>query len=133
MADRQNVENVGERQERGRAAEALSSARERTLSAYEMARGRTRETARQVTDQIGVYPLGAVVGGLAVGALLAFLVPRTRRETEWLGATGRKLNAAAREVAQKGVDAGRERIDALAGKAVTKVGSAVAEAVGVKD
>jgi len=133
MADRQTNETESESTNRGRASDALSSARERTLSAYEAARGRTRETARQVTDQMAVYPLGAVIGGLAVGAVLGFLVPATRREAQLLGATGRKLNAAAREAAQKGIDAGRERIDSLAGKAVTKVGSAVAEAVGAKD
>lgn len=133
MADRQSGGTETESTNRGRAAEALNSARERTVSAYEAARGRTRETARQVTDQMAVYPLGAVLGGLAVGAALAFLVPRTRRETELLGQTGRKLTAAAREAAQKGMDAGRERIDTLAGKAVSKVSSAVSEVVGAKD
>lgn len=59
---------------------AIEQARERTLSAYETARSRTTETARQVTDQMAVYPAAAVIGGMAVGALLGFLLPRTRRE-----------------------------------------------------
>ncbi|MGQ0659699.1 hypothetical protein [Sphingosinicella sp.] len=131
MAPRQDNDN--ETAERGRAAAALEAARERTLSAYETARERSRDTARQVTDQLSIYPVGAVVGGLAVGALLAFLLPRTEREDRLLGPTGRKLAGAAREAAQKGIDAGRERAQDLSGELGSKVGRAVAEAVGVKE
>jgi len=133
MAETQRAEEQGETGNKGRAAGALDTARERTLSAYESARNRTRETARDLSDQISVYPMAAVAGGLAVGALLAFLLPRTQRETQLLGATGRKLTAAARDAAQRGVEFGREKVDTLAGKAVTKVGAAVAEAVTAKD
>ena len=68
--------------------------------------------------------------GFAVGALLAFLLPRTEREDRLLGTTGRKLAGAAREAAQQGIDAGRERAQELSGELGTKVGRAVAEAVG---
>ena len=131
MAASQTPENDNDA--RGRAAAALDAARERTLSAYETARERSRDTARQVTDQLSVYPVGAVVGGLAVGALLAFLLPRTERENRLLGPTGRKLAGAAREAAQKGIDAGRERAQDLSGELGSKVGRAVAEAVGAKE
>lgn len=131
MAVSQNPENDNDG--RGRAASALDAARERTLSAYETARDRSRDTARQVTDQLSVYPVGAVVGGLAVGALLAFLLPRTERENRLLGATGRRLTSAARGAVQKGLDAGRERAQNLTGELGSKVGRAVAEAVGGKE
>lgn len=131
MAVSQNPENDNDG--RGRAASALDAARERTLSAYETARDRSRDTARQVTDQLSVYPVGAVVGGLAVGALLAFVLPRTERETRLLGTTGRRLTGAAREAVQKGLDAGRERAQNLTGELGSKVGRAVAEAVGGKE
>ena len=131
MAASQNSQNDND--QRGRAATALDAARERTLSAYDTARERSRDTARQVTDQLSVYPVGAVVGGLAVGALLAFLLPRTERENRLLGATGRKLAGAAREAAQKGLDAGRERASSFSGEIGSKVGRAVAEAVGGKE
>ncbi len=133
MAETQLVEDQSETASSRRGAGALGKARERTLSAYETARDRTRETARDVTGQIAVYPLAAVAGGLAIGALLAFILPRTQGETRLLGATGRKLNAAARDAAQRGVDFGREKVDALAGKAASKVSSAVVEAVVAKD
>ena len=116
-----------------RAADAYRSARERTYSAYETARGRAADTARQAADQIAVYPVGAVIAGLALGAVAGLLVPRTRRETELLGPTGRKLNEAARGAAEKGIEATRERVDEITGKVVNKVGHAVVEAVGGKD
>ena len=118
---------------RNRAAEALETARERTVSAYEAARERTTDVTRQVTSQMSIYPVGAVIGGLAVGALLGVLLPRTRRETEWFGDTGRRITDAARDAAQKGFDAGKDRVEQLTGRVVTKVSSAVVEAVGDKD
>jgi ElaB/YqjD/DUF883 family membrane-anchored ribosome-binding protein len=131
MAASQNPENDND--QRGRAAAALDAARERTLSAYETARARSRDAARQVNDQLSVYPVGAVIGGLAVGALLAFLVPRTEREDRLLGPTGRRLAGAARDAARKGLDAGREQVQNLSGEIGGKVGRAVAEAVGTKE
>lgn len=131
MAASQTPEN--DNGQRDRAAAALDAARERTLSAYETARARSRDAARQVNDQLSVYPVGAVIGGLAVGALLAFLLPRNEREDRLLGPTGRRLAGAAREAAQKGLDAGREQVQTLSGEIGGKVGRAVADAVGTKD
>ena len=115
---------------RNRAAEAYQTARERTYSAYESARERAADVTRQATEQISVYPVGAVIGGLAVGALLGFLLPASRREKELLAPTGRKITDAAREVAQRGIDAGKEQIDEIRSRAAQKVGEAVVEAVG---
>ena len=114
---------------RSRAAEAYQSARQRTSSAYEAARGRAAEVTRTASDQIAVYPVGAVIGGLAIGALLGFLLPSTRREEELLGDTGRRITGAAREAAQRGLDAGKEQVEQIRSRATQKVGEAVVEAV----
>jgi ElaB/YqjD/DUF883 family membrane-anchored ribosome-binding protein len=118
---------------RNRAAEALETARERTVSAYEAARERTSDVTREVTTQLSIYPVGAVIGGLAFGALIGVLLPRSKRESEWFGDTGRRLVDAGREAAQKGFDAGKDRVERLTGQVVSKVSSAVVEAVGEKD
>ena len=89
-------------------------------------------STRQATDQLAIYPVGAVVGGFLVGALVGFLLPRTEREEELLGKTGRRLAGAARDAAQRGLDAGKEQIDDIRAKAAQKVGEAVADAVGGK-
>ena len=114
----------------GRAADAYQAARDRTYSAYETARERAADVTRQTADQIAVYPVAAVVGGLAIGALLGFLVPATRREADLLGSTGRKITDAARDAAQRGYEAGKEQIDELRSKAAKTVGDAVVEVVG---
>ena len=114
---------------RGRAAEALETARERTASAYEAARGRASDMTRQASDQLSVYPVGAVVGGFLVGALLAAFLPRTDREDKLLGGTGRRLTGAAKDAAQRGLDAGKEQIEQIRAKTAQKVGEAVGGAV----
>ena len=91
---------------RSRAADAYQSARERTYSAYETARDRAADVTRQATEQISVYPVGAVIGGLALGALVGFLLPASRRERELLRPAGQRITEAARDAAQRGVDAG---------------------------
>ena len=114
---------------RAKAAGVLETARERTASAYETARDRATAVTRQATEQMSVYPVAAVVGGFALGALVATLLPRTEREARVLGPTGRRLTGAAREAAQKGIDAGRSQIEEIRAKAAQKVGEAVSEAV----
>src|SRR4051812_17203897 len=113
-------ENGSETSSRSRASDAYQAARDRTYSAYEAARGR----AVEAVDQMGVYPVAAVVGGLTIGALLGFLLPSTRRESELLASTGRKITEAARDAAQRGVEVGKEQIDELKSKAAQKVGEA---------
>ena len=95
------------------AAEAYRAARERTATAYESARGGARSVGRRAADGIEANPVAAVVGGLAIGALAAALLPKTRREEELLGDVGRRLTDTAREAARAVRDAGREQIDEL--------------------
>jgi hypothetical protein len=114
---------------RGRAAEAYQAARERTASAYEAARSRAGDVTRQATTQLSIYPVGAVIGGFAIGALLAFVLPRSAQEEQVLGKAGRRLTGAARDAAQRGLDAGREQIEQIRAKAAQKVGEAVGDAV----
>ena len=87
------------------------------------------EAEQGAGEQLAVYPVAAVVGGFAVGALLAALLPRSEREEQLLGKTGRRLTGAAREAVQKGLDAGRDQLDEIRTRAAQKVGEAVTEAV----
>jgi len=132
MASNDNMDGERARGARGRAAGALEAARDRTTSAYEAARSRATDVTRQASEQMAVYPVAAVLGGFVVGGLLAALLPKSAREEQLLGKAGRRLTGAAREAAQKGLDAGRGQIDELRAKAAQKVGEAVADAVGGK-
>ena len=130
MVARNDNDTGNGRPSRGRAGDAYEAARNRTYSAYEAARGRATDVTRQAADQIAVYPVAAVIGGIAVGALLGFLLPRTRRESELLAPTGRRIAEAAREAAQRGVDAGKQQMEEIRSRAAKKVGEAVVDAVG---
>jgi gas vesicle protein len=127
--DKDREEARAESASRGRAAEAYQAARERTASAYEAARSRAGDVTRQATDQLSIYPVGAVIGGFAIGALLAFALPRTEREEQVLGKAGRRLTGAAKDAAQRGLDAGKDQIEQIRTKAAQKVGAAVGDAV----
>jgi ElaB/YqjD/DUF883 family membrane-anchored ribosome-binding protein len=123
-----NGNGTGASPARGRAG-TLETARERAASAYETARERAGAATRQATEQMSAYPVAAVIGGFALGALIATLLPRTGRENKLLGKTGRRLTDAAREAAQKGIDAGKSQVEEIRAKAAQKVGEAVSEAV----
>jgi len=103
----------------------IEAARARTASAYEAARNRASDATRRANEQLSVYPLSAVVGGFLLGALVGAMLPRTERETRLIGKAGRKVAGAARDAAQRGIDAGREQLDQLKSKAVETVGEAV--------
>lgn len=89
---------------RARANDAYATARERTRTAY----GSARERA---SGGIADNPTGALIGGLAVGALLAVVLPRTQQETKLLGQWGRKLNDGARDAFRKAKDSSITKLD----------------------
>jgi hypothetical protein len=82
------------------------SARERAIEAYE----NTRERAREGVDG---SPLVALGGGLALGALIAAVLPRTRAEDRFLGDFGGRLTGGARNAFDAAKDAGREKLAEL--------------------
>ena len=119
-------------EDKKRTAKALETARERTLSAYEAARSRAGSVSRQASDQLSIYPVAAVIGGFALGVVLATVVPKTEREVKALGRAGKRVVGAARDVAQRGLDAGREQIETIRERTAQKVGEAVADVVSGK-
>ena len=91
---------------RQRAIEAYGSSRERAINAY----GSGRERARENLDS---SPLLALGGGLALGALIAVLLPKSRAEERLLGGLGSRINDAARTATEAAKSAGREKLAEL--------------------
>lgn len=83
-----------------------SSARERAIDAYDNARERAR-------DQLGGSPLLALGSGLAIGALVGALMPRTRAETRLMGKVGSRITTSARDALDAAKEAGREKLTEL--------------------
>lgn len=95
-----------------------ASSRERAIDAYDSARVRAR-------DGIDGAPLLALGGGLALGAVIAALLPKTTTEEKLMGPLGGRINDGARAAASAAKDAGREKLAELnitrdAGKGAVK-------------
>jgi hypothetical protein len=82
------------------------TARQRAIEAYEGARDRAADT-------LGQAPLLALAGGLAAGALIAALLPRTEAETRALRPTARRVKSTARSAYDAATDTGRHRLEEL--------------------
>jgi hypothetical protein len=79
-----------------------SGARQRAIEAYDGAR-----------DALGQAPLLALAGGLAAGALIAALLPRTEAETRALRPTARRVKHTAKAAFDAARDTGSKRLDEL--------------------
>lgn len=87
--------------------------RHKAIEAYDGARQSVSDAGRRATDAIDDAPLIALAGGLAAGALLAALLPRTDAEKRVLGPVGEKLGTRARAAADAARQAGTDRLKEL--------------------
>lgn len=86
--------------------EPTTSPRQRAVDAYESARDRTVGTLSEA-------PLIALAGGLAAGALIAALLPRTGSETRLVRPTARRVKDTARAAYRAAKDTGEEKFEEL--------------------
>lgn len=112
------------------AAEAYQTARQRTASVYSSARDTAASAGRRTADGIDDYPMAAVVGGLALGAIVGVLVPLSRQERQLFGSTGRRLNDTAREALIAARDAGKKELDGFTDQALDAVKASASAAAG---
>ncbi|MDB5693379.1 MAG: hypothetical protein JWO81_2442 [Alphaproteobacteria bacterium] len=112
------------------AADAYEAARERTASAYSSARNTAASAGRRTADGIDGNPMAALVGGLALGAIVGALFPVTRQERQLLGNAGRRLNDTARQAVNAARDAGKERLDGFTDQALGAVRASASAAAG---
>ncbi|HEY1604415.1 MAG TPA: hypothetical protein VGF77_02330 [Allosphingosinicella sp.] len=112
------------------AAEAYQTARQRTASAYSSARGTAASAGRRTADGIEGYPVAALVGGIALGAIVGALVPLSRQERQLFGSTGRRLNDRAREALVAARDAGKKELDGFTDQALDAVKASASAAAG---
>ena len=80
--------------------------RERAIEAYDNAR-------RRAAGGIDEAPLLVLAGGLAAGAVLASLLPASRRERELLGPVAGRIKDRAGDAVNAAKDAGQARLDEL--------------------
>ena len=84
----------------------MASARQRAIEAYDSTRDRASET-------LGEAPLIALAGGLAAGALIAALLPRSSAEARLVRPTARRVKDTARAAYKAAKDTGSDRLNEL--------------------
>ena len=95
------------------AAEAYETARERTRSALSSTRETVKGAGQRTVDGIDANPVAAVIGGLALGAVVGALLPRSEREQALLGSTGKRVTDTARQAFVAAKDAGKSQLDEI--------------------
>jgi ElaB/YqjD/DUF883 family membrane-anchored ribosome-binding protein len=120
-----------ENKQSGRMETALATARGATNDALH----ETRKVAERAGKAIETNPLAVVAGGIAIGLAAGALLPKTKRETELLGAAGKRLTGVAAGAAEAAREAAKAELATLplskdAAKAqVSKLIDQVAKAV----
>lgn len=84
--------------------------RESAGTALETARDTAARAAQQTAATIESNPVGVIVGGLALGALVAALLPRSDREKDLLAPLGQRIAAALTAAIAAAKDAGRQEL-----------------------
>jgi len=109
---------------KAKTASSSAAARQKASAAFEKSKDaaatgveQSKVIARQAKDKtiegVDKSPLAIILGGIAIGAIVGALLPRTERETKILGKTGKKLNKKARKVAEAAKVAGMGQVDTL--------------------
>jgi hypothetical protein len=92
-----------------------------------------RRAAKKAGERVETYPVAALVGGLAIGAAVGVLLPRTRQEEQLLGSLGETINERARGAVFAARDAGQSKLEELgissdaAGKQVGRLIDSIAK------
>ena len=109
---------------KAKTARSSAAARQKASVAFEKSKDaaatdveQSKVIARQAKDKtiegVDKSPLAIILGGIAIGAIVGALLPRTERETKILGKAGKKLNKKARKVAEAAKVAGMSQVDTL--------------------
>ena len=94
-------------------ASALDGARERAVKAYDDAREGASTAGRKVSEQFVDSPLAGLVGGIAAGAIIAALLPTSRRERDLLAPVTDNIKDRASAAVEAAKSAGQARFGEL--------------------
>lgn len=87
--------------------------RQRAIEAYDRARDGVADAGRKAGTALESAPLIALAGGIAAGAMIAALLPRTRAETKALRPTARRVRKSAQAAYDAAKATGTERLNEL--------------------
>ncbi len=86
---------------------ALTKGRDAAARGADRSRKMASKAKEKSGDAVDKNPLAIVAGGLAIGAIVAALLPRTEREKKLIGSAGKKINSVAKTAMAAAKDAGQ--------------------------
>lgn len=92
--------------------EGYGAAYDRTADAAGKAIDAASDAARRATHSLEANPLGLLAGGIAVGAVVGALIPRSAKEKELLAPVGARLSTAAQQALAAAREAGKAELEA---------------------
>jgi ElaB/YqjD/DUF883 family membrane-anchored ribosome-binding protein len=95
------------------AKKAADATRAGAKKAAEATKAGAHKAATKTSQTVESNPLGAIVGGLAIGAIVAALLPRTKREDQLVGKVGKTVRTTASKAAKTATATAKEQLDAL--------------------
>ena len=109
---------------KARAAETLEAGKARAEAAYAKSRAKAdkalitaKKGAAKAGERTGAElennPLAFIAGGIAIGALIASLLPGTAQEEKLLGTTGKKIKNTAKNAAKAARAEGSKKLESL--------------------
>jgi len=116
-----------------KAAPRKAAIKQRVAGAGAKIRSGGQAASQKAAESVEAFPVGVLLGGLALGVVVGALLPRTRQEEELLGSIGESINQKAKGAATAAVDAGQAKLDELgissnaAGKQVGKLIESIAQ------
>lgn len=110
MSVRDKASEAG-RKTRDTVNQAARDVRDGASRAYDRTREGARTGARKTGEGINENPFIALAGGLAIGAILGSLIPRSRKERELLSDVGRDLNTRAHGAYDAARQAGAQKLE----------------------
>jgi hypothetical protein len=98
---------------RQKASVAFEKGKDAAVTGVEQSKVIARQAKAKTIEGVDKSPLAIILGGIAIGAIVGALLPRTERETKVLGKAGKKLNKKARKIAEAAKVAGMSQVDTL--------------------
>ncbi|WP_397580857.1 hypothetical protein [Sphingorhabdus sp.] len=98
---------------RQKASVAFEKGKDAAVTGVEQSKVIARQAKAKTIESVDKSPLAIILGGIAIGAIVGALLPRTERETKVLGKAGKKLNKKARKIAEAAKVAGMSQVDTL--------------------
>ncbi len=96
-----------------KAEQAAKSAKASAKKAASAAKATATKATAKTSQTVESNPLAVVAGGLAIGAIIAALIPRTRREDDLVGKVGKSVRATASKAAKTATATAKDQLNEL--------------------